>query len=310
MPELPEVETIRRQLAPRVRGPADRRDRRCWTRAGASRRRPRRWTTRCEGRRVVDRCRRGKYLVSQLEDERDLVMHLRMTGTLLLDPPDEPTLRARRGSPSTAAPRAALLRPRRFGTGELVLGRLRSTSSSTRGSGSSRCAPTSRRCAAAPRARAASARQGVPARPAPRRRRGQHLRRRGAVPRPHPSAAPGRRAEPRAVGAPSRRRCATRSTPGSTPAARRSTTSATPTASAEPSRTSSSSTAATASPARRAAARSASSWPPGAAPTCASAASRARAGGAGPRSGRERRRAHRPAPATRTRSSARTAGAG
>jgi formamidopyrimidine-DNA glycosylase len=74
-----------------------------------------------EGRRVERLGRRGKYLVWELADEAFLIMHLRMTGTLLYDPPP--------GTPYERV-RFALddgheLRfcdPRRFGTGELALG--------------------------------------------------------------------------------------------------------------------------------------------------------------------------------------------
>ena len=110
--------------------------------------------------------------------------------------------------------------------------------SSPRGSASSRCdADFTARAPARARPRPPRADQGVPARPAPRRRRRQHLRRRGAVPRRHPPAA-----ARRAPDAPrSTRCCATRSStrcrPGSTRAARRSTTSATSTACAAASRT-------------------------------------------------------------------------
>jgi formamidopyrimidine-DNA glycosylase len=87
MPELPEVETIRRQLAPEV---ARRRisavrvlDER-WTRPLA----PRRLERAVAGRAIEGVERRGKWLVLRLEGERALVMHLRMTGNLLLRPAD------------------------------------------------------------------------------------------------------------------------------------------------------------------------------------------------------------------------------
>ncbi|MBW1279463.1 DNA-formamidopyrimidine glycosylase family protein, partial [Escherichia coli] len=45
----------------------------------------------CEGRRIERLDRRGKYFVTVLEDDVFLLMHLRMTGTLLYDPePEEP----------------------------------------------------------------------------------------------------------------------------------------------------------------------------------------------------------------------------
>ena len=65
--------------------------------------------------------RRGKYLVWELEDEAYLLLHLRMTGTLLLDPPERAAPHAR--APSTSAThRLVFVDPRRFGTGELALG--------------------------------------------------------------------------------------------------------------------------------------------------------------------------------------------
>ena len=57
---------------------------RCSTRAGASRRRPREVEDAVRGRRDRAAGRRGKYLICELEDEVHLVMHLRMTGNLLL----------------------------------------------------------------------------------------------------------------------------------------------------------------------------------------------------------------------------------
>ena len=73
-----------------------------------------------EGRRVERLSRRGKYLVWELEDDAFLLMHLRMTGTLLLDPPGAPPyvrVWLRVGDRALA-----FADQRRFGTGELALG--------------------------------------------------------------------------------------------------------------------------------------------------------------------------------------------
>jgi formamidopyrimidine-DNA glycosylase len=96
MPELPEVETIRRQLEPEVVGRRIRRlnvlDER-WTRprdpAGVERA--------VTGRRVEAVERRGKYLILRLEGDLALVMHLRMTGNIVVDrsTATPPYLRAR-----------------------------------------------------------------------------------------------------------------------------------------------------------------------------------------------------------------------
>jgi formamidopyrimidine-DNA glycosylase len=97
MPELPEVETIRRQLEPQLRGRAiatlevlDPR----WTRPFP----PGEVAAAVAGRRIEGLDRRGKYLLLRLNGDETLVMHLRMTGNLLLieeERPDEKYLRAR-----------------------------------------------------------------------------------------------------------------------------------------------------------------------------------------------------------------------
>src|SRR3954465_416603 len=121
MPELPEVETIRRQLAPVVEGreltELDVLDPR-WCLPLA----PEALREALEGRRVERLGRRGKYLVWELEDEGFLLMHLRMTGVVLLDPPaDTPYVRVRFGLDG-GAHELRFCDPRRFGTGELALG--------------------------------------------------------------------------------------------------------------------------------------------------------------------------------------------
>ncbi len=91
MPELPEVETVRRQLAPRLQG-------RRVLESGShesAKFLPAREVT---GARFRDAGRRGKYLLLTLDDERELVVHLGMTGVLRFrdGPPDDsdPYLRA------------------------------------------------------------------------------------------------------------------------------------------------------------------------------------------------------------------------
>jgi formamidopyrimidine-DNA glycosylase len=121
MPELPEVETIRRQLAPVVEGREltvlDILDPR-WCLPLA----PESFRDALEGRRVERLGRRGKYLVWELRGDAFLVMHLRMTGTLLLDPrPEAPYVRVRFVLDG-GAHELRFCDPRRFGTGELALG--------------------------------------------------------------------------------------------------------------------------------------------------------------------------------------------
>ena len=95
MPELPEVETIRRQLEPEITGARiadvavfDER----WTRPVS----PREVEDLLRGRTIDAVERRGKYLLLRLEGGRTLAMHLRMTGNLLLvdETTDPPYLRA------------------------------------------------------------------------------------------------------------------------------------------------------------------------------------------------------------------------
>jgi formamidopyrimidine-DNA glycosylase len=121
VPELPEVETIRRHLAPAVEGRRLARmevlDAR-WCEPAA----PAEVEAAVSGRRIEALRRRGKYLVWQLEDEVFVVMHLRMTGNLLLsaDGTSRPHLRVRMELDS--GDWVLFTDPRRFGTGVVLLG--------------------------------------------------------------------------------------------------------------------------------------------------------------------------------------------
>jgi formamidopyrimidine-DNA glycosylase len=120
MPELPEVETIRRQLAPHLEGgvivDAAILDPR-WTRPAPP------GPTEAELRgALVERVQRaGKYLVWELSGDRYLLIHLRMTGTLLFDPDPEPT-HTRVRFELDGEHRLLYVDPRRFGTGHLLHG--------------------------------------------------------------------------------------------------------------------------------------------------------------------------------------------
>jgi formamidopyrimidine-DNA glycosylase len=123
MPELPEVETIRRQLAPRVEGRVIERlavDDGRWCVPLA----PQELAAAVEGRAVEELWRRGKYLVWTLSDDVHLLVHLRMTGTLLYDPPQD-TRYSRVRFDLDDGHHLLFCDPRRFGTGELALGRER-----------------------------------------------------------------------------------------------------------------------------------------------------------------------------------------
>jgi formamidopyrimidine-DNA glycosylase len=121
VPELPEVETIRRRLAPLVEGRTlralDILDAKWCTPLA-----PAALSEALEGRTIERLSRRGKYLVWEAADEVYLLMHLRMTGTVLYDaPPGAPYVRARLELDDGHV--LSFCDPRRFGTGELALGR-------------------------------------------------------------------------------------------------------------------------------------------------------------------------------------------
>jgi formamidopyrimidine-DNA glycosylase len=147
VPELPEVETIRRQLVPLVEGRTLRQieilDPR-WSRPLA----PAELAAAITGRRIERLGRRGKYLLWSFAGDVHLAQHLRMTGSVLADPDPEPAhtrvrmllgpvasrggrrhggagARVKAGRAVGGAGgerRLAIVDPRRFGTGELLLG--------------------------------------------------------------------------------------------------------------------------------------------------------------------------------------------
>ncbi len=121
MPELPEVETIRRQLAPHLEGrrieSVEILDGR-WTRPYP----PEAVAAGLTGA-VIDRVSRaGKYLVWELSGELFLLIHLRMTGALLFEPAIEP-IHTRVRFALSGRHRLVYVDPRRFGTGHLLAGR-------------------------------------------------------------------------------------------------------------------------------------------------------------------------------------------
>jgi formamidopyrimidine-DNA glycosylase len=118
VPELPEVESVRRRLAPLLEG-------RRFQRVEVSDPRltrphdPQRVARSLEGERVAALDRRGKYLIVRFESGRALLIHLRMTGSLLHgELGDDPYRRAvvRLDDGSDVAYRDV----RRFGTWELL----------------------------------------------------------------------------------------------------------------------------------------------------------------------------------------------
>ena len=89
MPELPEVETIRRGLEQTVTGKRIRRVEVRWP--GIVRGSAGRFKKKTERKRIVGTGRRGKYLLVHLSSGRSLVLHLKMSGILRFVQADEPS---------------------------------------------------------------------------------------------------------------------------------------------------------------------------------------------------------------------------
>jgi formamidopyrimidine-DNA glycosylase len=121
VPELPEVETIRRQLAPVLEGErierVEVRDPR-WCDPAP----PAAIEDALRGRRIRQLGRRGKYLIVSLEDDVHLVMHLRMTGNLLVRDDDVEPAHLRVAFTLASGRRLLFVDVRRFGTGDVLLG--------------------------------------------------------------------------------------------------------------------------------------------------------------------------------------------
>jgi formamidopyrimidine-DNA glycosylase len=127
MPELPEVETVRRGLAPTFVGAVI---------ARAEARRPdlrfplpARFSQRLTGRRVLDLRRRAKYLLADLDSGETLVMHLGMSGSFRVEEQPVGEFYHPRGTPGVhdhvefefaGGARVVYNDPRRFGFMELA----------------------------------------------------------------------------------------------------------------------------------------------------------------------------------------------
>jgi len=88
MPELPEVETIKNELLPHVVGHKIISITVLWERMV---RHPSvgEFCSRLNGRKIADINRRGKYLLFNLENGEYLIIHLKMTGSLIIKPSSE-----------------------------------------------------------------------------------------------------------------------------------------------------------------------------------------------------------------------------
>jgi len=87
MPELPEVETIKNELAPHIIGhtitDVTLFDEKLVRQPSVAE-----FCSRLVGQRITNVSRRGKYLIIDLASGEALIIHLKMTGSLLLKPPD------------------------------------------------------------------------------------------------------------------------------------------------------------------------------------------------------------------------------
>jgi formamidopyrimidine-DNA glycosylase len=117
MPELPEVETVMRGLSGPLLGhrllrvQASRLDLR-WPL-------PKDFSARLTGRRVKAMVRRGKYILARLDGNETLLIHLGMSGRIILDPPDPLPAHTHLLVETDAGRRIAFVDPRRFGSLDL-----------------------------------------------------------------------------------------------------------------------------------------------------------------------------------------------
>lgn len=93
MPELPEVETIKNELLPHVIGRKIKGVDVYWDRM-VKYPSVKEFSLKITGQKITGLTRRGKYLFFQLSGGEILVMHMKMTGSLLVNPPDGKFTRA------------------------------------------------------------------------------------------------------------------------------------------------------------------------------------------------------------------------
>ncbi len=85
MPELPEVETIKNELLPHIAGRCVKGVTLLWD-GIVKQPSAEEFCSRLTGQRLTGVARRGKYLIFSLSSDESLIIHLRMTGALLLKP--------------------------------------------------------------------------------------------------------------------------------------------------------------------------------------------------------------------------------
>lgn len=112
MPELPEVETVRRVLLERLKGA---RVSGVWVPKTTFYRRPPLERLDLEGRVLEDAGRRGKYLLLRFSGGKEVAAHLGMSGRLFLNSASDPALRHERFRLDFAEASLRFVDPRRFG---------------------------------------------------------------------------------------------------------------------------------------------------------------------------------------------------
>ena len=207
MPELPEVETVARDLRPRIVGATITGARCSWARTLRTHT-PEAFAAAIAGRRVEGVGRRAKLVVVELSGDAALTIHLKMTGQLFVVPAERAGGPVRPARPRAGRrPRAPLPRHPQVREGRAVRPRPGHRRAGRPRSAARRSSPRSGpepldpaftvRDVPAPAPAPEGPAQAAPARPVVPRRGRQHLRRRGALGGPAPSAADGRHAPAR-----------------------------------------------------------------------------------------------------------------
>ena len=116
MPELPEVETVRRAIRPALVGAEVAAARICHPRTARRNARSADVEDRLAGRRVRGADRLGKFLLIRLDSDLTWVIHLGMSGRIRLSPPGAPhEIHTRFWAETVSGPSVRLIDPRTFG---------------------------------------------------------------------------------------------------------------------------------------------------------------------------------------------------
>ena len=120
MPELPEVETVKNELAPHIIGRCVTNVTHLWEKI-VKEPPPPEFISRIAGQKITDISRHGKYLIVSLSSGDKLILHLKMTGSLLLEKNDaEPPKFTRAIIHLDSGQNIYFRDPRKFGVLKLV----------------------------------------------------------------------------------------------------------------------------------------------------------------------------------------------